>query len=91
MLDGTKQSFHSASSVSLIGEELEVGLMGIGVNFRALFPSCVDGWWMLRACPAQLGYKHEAWEILEERTASNTAVQLDILTLLCRGAAAPIH
>lgn len=78
MLDGTQHGFHSATSAGLIGEELEIGLMGIGVNFRVQFPSCTDGWRMLRACPAQLGYKHEAWEILEERTASDTAVQLDI-------------
>lgn len=62
---------------SLIREELEVRLMGICANLKADFPSCADGWWMLRARPGQIGCEHETHEILEEKIASNTSVELD--------------
>ena len=52
--------------------------MGICANLKVEFPSCTDGWWMLRAHPGQTGYKHETHEILEEKIAPNTAVELDI-------------
>lgn len=52
--------------------------MGIGANLKVQFSSRTDGWRMPRACPARLGYKHDTREILEEKIASNTAVQLDI-------------
>lgn len=52
--------------------------MGIGANLKVQFSSCPDGWRMPRACPARLGYKHETCEILEEKIASNAAVQLGI-------------
>ena len=60
---------------SLIREELEVRLMGICANLKVELPSCTGGWWMLRARPGQIGYKHETREILEEKIASNTAVE----------------
>lgn len=52
--------------------------MGIGANLKVQFSSRTDGWRVPRACPARLGYKHDTREILEEKIASNTAVQLDI-------------
>lgn len=62
----------------LITGELEVRLMGICANLKVHFPSCTDSWWMLRARPGQIGYKHETREILEEKIASHAAVELDI-------------
>lgn len=56
--------------------------MGICANLKAEFPSCTDGWWMLRARPGQMDYEHETHEIVEEKIAPDTAAEFGFL--LCR-------
>lgn len=76
---------------SLIREELEVRLTEICANLKVQLPSCTDGWRMLRARPGQLGYKNETREILEEKIASNTAVEIDVSYFAILGDSGSVH